>query len=627
MANKYNQGAVVSGKTHFTNAPMPVLEFSKMTSAPSCLTTFNGGDIVPIYCGEVLPHDTFSIDVDFVIRQVTMQAPTMGELMIDIHAFFVPNRVVNESWKNVQGENSSGAWIAPEVQLAPLVDGAGAKEYYQVPVGSVADYYGFPTQQPIPKAILQQCHDLKFRGYLSCFNEFYRSQDYDPPVAYSKLNVYNGFFENVNTQINLGSGVVPSGGSGTTTLYDYQDGDGTYGAGALKKAIYGDGIGDNSGELIGYVGGRRTRWSALSTPLKANKLHDYFTSVLPTPLKGRDVLFGVSDTAPVNFDTGGIDIYSAPLQVAFDTTVQGGLTGLGTSQSLGGSPYGTVRGTNELVSSVTTGFPNVVGTNLVATADLSEATGISLEQLRESAAIQQIFENLGRGGSRYREFISSFFGLDVDNPFSDIPTCLGHIRRKLDIYQTAQTSASTGTSAQGSLAAFGYTATGGHLFTKTFVEHGYVHIFAVVRHKNVYSSFLAKDNFRRGMLDFYLPQLANLGEQPVYTYEINPFAPDSDGIFGYNEAWAEYRMEPDRVSGYMRSGIANSLNVWNYADEFDSGLEIANDDWLKSNTQDVVARTTASTDRNLPQFKGQFVFKIIKERPMPTYSVPGLDII
>lgn len=184
------------------------------------------------------------------------------------------------------------------------------------------------------------------------------------------------------------------------------------------------------------------------------------------------------------------------------------------------------------------------------------------------------------------------------------------------------------------MSAFGYTNNGGNMFTYTFKEHGYVHVFAVVRHRNVYSSMISRDNFRRSALDFYSYPLANISEQPVYTREINPFLPVDklDDVFGYNEAWAEYRMEPDRVSGQMRPQVdkskqSRSLAYWNYADDVDINLETATGDWLISNTEEVVARSTAVQDEDFPQFKGQFIFHIKKERPMPTYSVAGLDII
>lgn len=619
MSN-YSNKPVVSSLTRFSAAPMSDIEFSRMHSDPVHLTTFNAGEIVPIYYAEVLPHDTFSIDLDFVIRQNTLLSPTMGNMDVDYYAFFVPNRIINHSWKAVQGENLSGQWTAPEVKLVPLVGSSSSEPAsFQIPVGSVADYYGFPTQAKIPKAILQQCNDLKFRGYLSCYNEYFRDQNYQPPIPFSKLNVYEGFM------LPVGSNAAISGSTnGTVTMYSSSPSDGSVGLGAVKNAIYGDGSPGIAS--TGGVPARVTSWSALSAPLKANKHHDYFTSVLPSPQKGLEVTFSFADDtldAPVvgkgNLATGAHPIGTGYL---FGNSDNSGIAGVVYSVS-GGGLY---TASNQQVP---TGGTSVKSSNLYASVDLSEVSGINLNEIRTGAAVQQIYEVLSRGGSRYREFIDSFFQLNVDDPFGDIPKYLGHFRRSLDLYQTAQTSASAeGSTPQGNLAAFGYTANSGKLVDGfTAVEHGYIHIFAVVRHRNIYSSYFAKDNFRLGQLDFYLPQLANLSEQPVYTREINPFVSSPDAVFGYNEAWSEYRFEPDRVSGLMRPGVDGSLSVWNYADDFNSALTVATGGFMKSNSKEVLDRTLAVTSAVAPQLKAQFVFHVTKQRPMPTYSVPGLDII
>lgn len=614
MSN-YSNKPVVSSLTRFSAAPMSDIEFSRMHSDPVHLTTFNAGEIVPIYYAEVLPHDTFSIDLDFVIRQNTLLSPTMGNMDVDYYAFFVPNRIVNHSWKAVQGENLSGQWIAPEVKLVPLVGSSSSEpDSFQIPVGSVADYYGFPTQGKIPKVILQQCNDLKFRGYLECYNSWFRDQNYQPPIPYSKLNVYEGFM--LPTGSNAG---ISGSTTGTTTLYASSPSDGSLGLGAVKNAIYGDGSSSigNTGGIPALV----TSWSALSAPLKANKHHDYFTSVLPSPQKGLEVTFSFADDTLVAPVVGGSGLHAIGNSVLF---------GDNTNAPIAGNLFATTAGLTVATSS-TPPSPNEVvrSTNLSANVDLSQVSGINLNDIRTGAAIQQIYEVLARGGSRYREFIDSFFALNVDDPFGDIPKYLGHFRRSLDLYQTAQTSASAeGSTPQGNLAAFGYTANSGKLVDGfTAVEHGYIHIFAVVRHRNIYSSYFAKDNFRLGQLDFYLPQLANLSEQPVYTREINPFAKTTDAVFGYNEAWSEYRFEPDRVSGLMRPGVSGSLSVWNYADDFNSALTVATGDFMKSNSKAVLDRTLAVTSAVAPQLKAQFIFHVTKQRPMPTYSVPGLDII
>lgn len=613
MSN-YNQNAVSSGTTRFAAAPGSEVQFSKMTSNPRCWTSFNAGDIVPIYCAEVLPRDSFEVDLDTVVRQSTLLKPTMDNMEIDVYAFFVPNRIVNQSWPQVMGENTYGTWTARDVSLAPLCTSEDGD--VKVPVGSVADYYGFPTQAAIPNDVLVQCNDLKFRGYLEIYNQYFRDQNYQPPIPYSKLNVFEGFFRSSRSNVGF------DGNVGSVTLSNSTVSDGSFWQGAVVDALYGEGSKPSG---IGDIPGRNTSWSALGNPLKANKLHDYFTSVLPSPQKGASVTFTLA---------GSI---SAPVTAEANTHPMGkgikfGYSGM---ESKGAGNYSVYMHTPDgMLSAQEASFgsgyrgDNLNLSNLVVDINGGELGSLSLDDLRMGAAIQQVYEQLARTGSRYREFVWGFFGLEVDDPYSDIPERLGHIRRNLDIYQTAQTSASqTDGTPQGNLAAFGYTSTNGALFHKTFLEHGYIHILAVVRHRNVYTSMLSRDNFRMSMLDFYVPELANISEQPVYTREINPFDSNTDDVFGYNEAWAEYRFDPDRVSGYMRTGIDESLALWNYADEFDSTLRIADSEFIKSNSQEVLDRTLAVTSSVAHQFFAQFNFTIVKERPMPTYSVPGLNVV
>lgn len=617
MKGRYRQ-SVVNSRTHFTQAPQGVIEFSRMHSPCKTETTGNAGDIIPLRTIEVLPNSTFSINADFDIRQATALVPSMDNMIVDIYAFFVPNRVVNKSWKSVQGENQSGQWVAPEVSLAPLCDNYDRdrfdKEAIQVPTGSVADYYGYPTQEPIPYAVLQQSHDLLFRGYLEIYNCYFRSQNYQPPIPYSKLNVYNGFFVPAQEYIPLDGTLSP--GDNESPVYEDTPSDNSYYGGAIVNAVYGEGSSVGSGTVLSN---RLTSWSALDKPLKANKLHDYFTSVLPSPQKGREVVVSslgfapvvvgqIHTTAPTNAmrvaGVGGQQVGNSTVMIDYEQKLKNGTDG----------------GTGESVYST-----GIAPSNLYA--DLGNASTFTLNDMRMSAAIQQVYEILGTSGSRYVEFVNSFFGLEVENPFDDIPTLLGHVRRNLDLYQVAQTAQGEGSSV-GSLGAFGYTSDGGKLFDKTFVEHGYIHILGVIRHRNVYPSALSRDKFRMSQLDFYLYPLANIGEQPVYTREINPFASGDDGknVFGYQEAWSEYRYEPDVVTGLMRTGAPENLAVWNYADDFDSTLQFADGEFMKSNSAEVLNRSIAIADSEQPQFKIKIVFDIVKQLPMPTYSMPGLDI-
>lgn len=631
-ASTYGRPSEVSQVT-FSEAYFGAPEKSTLVAEPIHITTFNAGDIVPIYCREILPAEKVSLSADFVIRQTTLLTPTMGKMVACLYAFFVPNRIVNQSWKAVMGENLSGSWSAPQVTLATLASTAefGKIESLRIPVGSVADYYGFSTQGEFPVSLLKDMHDLKFRGYLAIYNEWFRDQNYQPPIPFSTLNIYNHFFQTVSDSYT--SRVSYSYNSSTKPS-------GSVGGGAITNAIYGNGSTPPNGASttpMTVVPGVLNRWSALDKPLKANKIHDYFTSVLPSPQKSlANVVVPISGSIPSQRVTttsidGGPMSSAAPMYFRSATSdlVMGNDRIISTSKLAGDENVARAYAAIPDPSVPLTGSQFVYPSNLyVPSIDFSRyQANVDINDIRMATAIQQYYEVLARGGSRYRSIVSTFFGITVEDPFDDIPQLLGKISRELSLYQTAQTSG-TGATPQGNLAGFGYTSTGGVLFQDhLFVEHGYLHVFCVVRHRNLYSSYLDKSNFRLSGLDYYYPQFNNISEQPVYTYQINPFVDDIDQVFGYQEAWAEYRYEPDQVSGYMRPGIAGSLALWNYADDFDSGLKIATGDWLKSNSETVLNRSLAVNSSEAPQFKGEFKFRVVKTLPMSVSSVPGLDII
>lgn len=563
-------------ETQYEKAVAQLPEFSRMVVEPRHITSFNAGRLVPIYCREILPNETISINIDAVIREVTMKTPVLGGLLCDFYAFFVQNRNVNDDWKETMGENPNGAWYPLDTDLCALYSGSDA---VQIPVGSIADYYGLPTQAKIPAQILQAMNDLRFRGYFMIWNEYFRDQNYQAPLPLSTEN---------NTQDGFFAEVAPN------------------------------------------------HISILQEPLRVNKLHDYFTSVLPSPQKGAEVFVPMAGSAPVVGFPSVIYLDSAVFNAPNFSTrspsgVQSGVNLVSAAPlSDGSNPISA--GGSTLLSINAAGGNFVVRDNTFegVSVDLSEVTAISISDLRMASATQRFYEQLARVGSRYREYVAGFFGIEVNNPMRDVPIYLGHLRRELEVYQTAQTSASeSGSTPQGNLAAFSYSRPSGSIIQNgsfTAVEHGYLHIFVVIRQKNVYPSFCPPDLFRRSMLDFYQPQLANISEQPVYTRSINPFAADLLGVFGYQEAWAEYRDEPDLVSGLMRPGVTGSLSSWNYADEFDSGLTIADDEFMLSNAQEVVDRTVeiASTT-STHQFYGEFHFVTDKQLPMPVYSVPELE--
>ena len=187
--------------------------------------------------------------------------------------------------------------------------------------------------------------------------------------------------------------------------------------------------------------------------------------------------------------------------------------------------------------------------------------------------------------------------------------------------QVIQTSGTTTESPQGNTAAVSVTPYNGSMFTKSFEEHGFVIGVCCIRHDHTYQQGLERMWSRKTNLDFYYPVFANLGEQAILKKELYLTGTDTDEqAFGYQEAWAEYRMKPNRISGKFRSNAQGTLDSWHYGDNYTTTPSLSQA-WMKEGDSEI--QRTLAVD-NEPQFIMDTVIDNTSVRPMPMYSIPGL---
>ena len=587
--------------SHFAENPKAEIARSRFDRGSSVKFSFNAGDLIPFYVDEVLPGDTFSIDTSKLVRMQSLITPVMDNIYLDTYYFFVPNRLVMDKWKNLMGENTEAPWYPETTVQVPQVQApeGGWK------VGSIADYMGIPVG----------CHNfsvsaLPFRAYALIWNEWFRDENLQTP-------------QHINN--------------------------------SSLETLVGDNIGYDD-DIMGFpFNPDPYRAIKGGFPLKACKFKDYFTSCLPSPQKGPDVLLPLGQAAPV-FSGAILGSYNRGLVPKELYTNIGSSTAL--LSSMGLRFYTQVPGSTELTegtgsagnlvlnasggsalehdSSTTGGNASIFPANLWA--DLTNATAASVNQLRLAFAMQRIYEKDARGGTRYIEILANHFGVTSPDSRLQRPEYLGGNRMLINVNQVIQTS-ETANTPQGNTAAYSLTVDNHSDFTHSFVEHGFLIGLCVARYQHSYEEGLERFWRRKDRFDYYFPSLANIGEQPVYDGEIHLVsALNNEGydnerafssVFGYQEAWADYRYKPNRVAGEMRAGTGSlddeglqrvgSLYPWTLTDYYGDTPPSLSSAWIAEDSKNLNRCLAVSSMVSNQLFADIYVHNVCT-RPMPLFS-------
>lgn len=356
---------------------------------------------------------------------------------------------------------------------------------------------------------------------------------------------------------------------------------------------------------------------------KVAKFHDFFTSLLPQPQKGEAPSISVGTTAPVFADAGAHGHASTPLSWAFRNG-SGFTAGTNYDLSIGSTISGDSGST--FANPVSGSLPNVSArvypSNLYA--DLSDAGGITVNELRFAFQYQKMLERDARSGTRFVEFLASHFGVQAGDYRLQRSEYLGGKRTPLSIHQVTQTTGSGSDSSP--LAEVGaYSLSNARSrFTKSFVENGYVIGVFCIRQHHTYQQGVEPFWFRSKRTDFYDPVFSHIGEQPIYKKSIyvDGAAGTNEQVLGYGEAWVDLRSRFNRITGQMRSNATDTLDVWHFADVY-SNAPTLNEQFIEE-TPDFVDRTITVPSSSMDQFILDIWIQNIAYRVLPTYSVPSL---
>lgn len=547
-----------NNERHFNQIPEMKASRTRFNRDQTILTTFDSGKLIPFYVDEVLPGDTFSVDTSAIIRMTTPKYPVMDDAFIDFYYFYCPNRILWDNFKQFMGEVEETPWMPTKTYTVPQIKVNNDTNPTYPMEGSILDYMGVPTK--VSKTF--RVNALPIRAYVKIWNEFFRDENVDNAARIKTDDAEITYDEATNDNI--------------------ED--------VIQKAI---------------TGGRC---------LPVNKFHDYFTSCLPYPQRGPEVTLPLEGNAPVGmYQDDNLEKFgtvNGNPEIFFNTDNRSGII-----NTQNGGRTSLVEGSTLRVG----------GTQDVAylAANLSNITAATVNELRKAVAVQQYYEALARGGSRYREQVQALWNVVISDKTVQVPEYLGGGRYHVNMNQIVQTSGqqSNTDTPIGETGAMSVTPVNESSFTKSFEEHGFVIGVCCVRHNHSYQQGLERFWSRTDRLDYYVPQFANLGEQPVKKKEIMLTGTATDEeTFGYQEAWADYRMKPNRVSGKMRSNATGTLDFWHYADNYKTAPTLS-EEWMAEGKEEI-ARTLIVQDE--PQFFGAIRVANKTTRRMPLYSVPGL---
>lgn len=540
------------------------IQRSKFDMSHRIKTTFNVGQLIPFDVLEVLPGDTFNVETNTLTRLQTLITPLMDDLFLDVYYFFVPNRLVWDHWKEFNGENTKSSWYPTTTYTIPQLQVKCDQDNSR----TVMDYLGIPVNDNVVESSypVLSVNALPFRAYGLIWNEWFRDENLQDPI------------------------LVPTDDSTYTLDFD-------------------------NPSLGGY-------------PAQVNKYHDYFTSSLPSPQKGPDV------TIPMMSDAD-FPVYTREKSIPYSGTFPEMQYGIVNGALPVNKQYGQFLdyengGFRARVNNTSTTNASQIGlTPINLWSNVQGLPVATINQLRLAFATQQLYELDARGGTRYVEILKSHFGVTSPDARQQRPELLAYNHLPISINQVVQQSGTNTTTALGDVAGLSVTADSDNSFVKSFTEHGYIIGLCSCRYKHSYQQGLNRLWNRKTRFDFYWPVFANIGEQPVLNKEIfyKFSAGDADWhkndeVFGYQEAWAEYRYIPDIVTSEMRSSYPQSLDFWHLADDYEN-LPSLSSEWMKESSS-TVNRVLAVGDNLSAQLFMDMYLKIEATRPMPMYSIPGL---
>lgn len=558
------------------------------------------GELVPVYWQDLIPNSSIFIRTHGLIRLEPLVAPIMDNLDYYIHFWSASRRILegDQFTDMITGETPDEEvdlpyWTPSDVYNKLLSDTGGNLPLAQhlVSDSSLFDMFGYSKELFYAPASQGKLNARKFIMYGRLLMQWYTNENIEP---------WDGFTDYMDPWCNPKN--EPQGNISYT--------------------------------IAGFV---LRIWKAFGSCFFGHAWQaDYFTKALPTLQYGEPTYLPLGESAPI-VGTGVSSAFGIlnPVLNYGESLATGAhlLYAIGDGSSETSPIFAGGTGAEAYTAESLLGnlqLPSNTPVNALK-ADLSEATAITINELRLTNAIQVFKEREMRFGRRAPEYYKGFYGVRPADARLQIPQYIGGGRMSVNISDIEQTSETTENSPQGNLSGKGTGIAGGFATAKVFVpEESVVIGLAWCMPKVTYSQLLSRhDTKLNDRFEYFNPSFVHIGEQEVYNYEIYGGSYGHEGgseEFGYQPRYTEYRFHSNEMHGAFK----NTYSFWTLGRQFDAqpALNASFIYMRPANFVRVFAVQYLDPDKGFvnPNMKVSLKFAVSLVQPLSRYGTPSLIV-
>lgn len=558
--------------------------------------TCNIGEMIPVYWQDLMPNSSWSCRTHGLIRFLPLIAPIMDNIDFYIHFWQAPLRILygEEFTKMITGEfdveDWEGVYFVPKSVFTAIANlSSNTTANYICGYGGIFDMLGYDYTL-FTYSSTGKLNARKFCMYFRLLSNWYTNENIEP---------YEGFRDDIEFFDSLD--FVQEGANDLSSI--------------IANILY------SFYNQYGTAGFAPHLWPK-----------DYYTSALPTLQYGTPTYLPLADSAPVTITDGTDNLVLNDPSFILDNSLPSSSSE--SAQFYNPSQSSSYRSTLQSVHQ-----SNVIGIDgewrrrntsepiWEGVADLSEATAITINELRVANALQVFKEREMRYGRRAPEYYKGFYGVSPGDLRLQLPKFLGGGRIPVNISDIEQTSASEAGSPQGKLAGKGTAIAAGFARAHTFTaEEALVMGIGWLMPKITYANTLSRhDSKLNDRFVYYNPSFAHIGEQEVFNYEVfaGSFGQDSGNTeFGYQPRYTEYRFHANEMHGEFKS----SLSYWTLGRVFTSQPAL-NTTFVYMQPRAMQRIFAAQFDSNNNMIRNvlcSLKFSVAVLQPLSRYGTPGL---